>query len=64
MEVEEVEVEEDVVAACNAMVDENGLRELGLSSLASLAVAGKGIPHVSLFKSRLTERPAVDTTAE
>ena len=56
MEVEEVE--EDVAAACNAMVDENGLRELGLSSLAS------GIPHVSLFKSRLTERPAVDTTAE
>ena len=59
MEVEEVE--EDVAAACNAMVDENGLRELGLSSLASLAVAGMGIPHVSLFKPR---RPAVDTTAE
>ena len=57
MEVEEVD--EDVAAACNAM-------ELGLSSLASLAVAGKGIrvPHVSLFKPRLTERPAVDTTAE
>jgi hypothetical protein len=49
------EVEEDEAAACNAMVDENGLGELGLSSLS-----------VSL-KPRLTERterPAVDTTAE